>query len=102
MSLVRQHYTERQKFELHEERMALYSRDKGICQFCGLPVGINEFQVAHRIAQTKTNYHRFGKAVIDSQTNKAVTHPGRCNDGMNCGFNPAKCREIVEQVEALK
>ena len=102
MSFVHHHYTERQKFDLHEERLALYSRDQGICQFCGLPVGINEFQVAHRIAQTKTNYRKFGKTVIDSPLNKAITHPGRCNDGMNCGFNPAKCQEIVSLVEATK
>jgi len=92
--------TDRQKLALHEERLSIYSRDGGICQACGLPVDINSFEVAHRIASTVSNTKRFGKQVIDSPHNKACTHRGRCNDALNCGFKPDKCAEIVALVQA--
>ena len=92
--------TERQRLELHEERLRIYARDHGICQACGEPVGINEFQVAHRIAATVCNIKRFGKKVVDHPLNKATTHSGACNDKMNCGFKPDKCREILEAIKA--
>lgn len=90
--------TERARFELYEERLRIYSRDGGICQACGEPVDINSFQVAHRIANTKANRSRWGTRVIDHPINKATTHPGRCNDAMNCGFNPSKAQAIADEI----
>ena len=89
---------ERKNFDIWEERVRLYSRDGGVCQACGDMVGINEFQVAHRIANTISNRKHYGDAIIDHPINKAITHPGRCNSAMNCGFKPDKCREIVEEI----
>lgn len=63
---------------------------------------INSFQVAHRIADTKCNRKRFGAEIIDHQLNKATTHAGKCNDAMNCGFNPAKCAAIVDAIKAVE
>ena len=89
---------ERRRLMQHEERLAIYYRDRGICQACGEPVDINEFQVAHKIAQTIANYKRWGRAVIDLPLNKATTHPGPCNDRMNCGMNPVECEKIARMV----
>lgn len=93
---------ERKRFEVYEERLRIYSRDGGICQSCGKPVGVNEFEVAHRIANTVMGRKRYGTEVIDHPLNKATTHRGRCNDAQNCGFNPEKCREIVEAIRESK
>ena len=93
---------ERKKLDLWEERLAIFSRDKGICQACHKPVSINEFQVSHKICSSVANYKRFGARVIDHPLNKATTHPGRCNDAMNCGFKPDKCREIVDAIASLE
>jgi hypothetical protein len=87
--------TDRQKLALHEERLAIYARDHGICQHCHKSVPIDAFEVAHRIANTKSNLKRFGVFVIDSPHNKATTHRGACNSGMNCGFRPDACAKIV-------
>ena len=84
---------------LYEERLAIYSRDGGICQACGNRVGVNEFEVAHLIANTKVNRKRFGSHIIDHRLNKATTHAGRCNSAMNIGNNPGKCAELVRQIE---
>lgn len=89
-------------YDLYEERIRIYVRDHGICQACGEPVDINIFQVAHKIANTLSNRKRFGDEVIDHPLNKATTHPGRCNDKMNCGFRPDECAEIVEAIRKAK
>jgi len=94
--------TERERMRLHEERLRIYVRDRGICKACGKPVDINGFQVAHRIANTVMNRKRFGDEVIDHVLNKATTHPGRCNDKMNCGFKPDECARIVEAIRLSK
>lgn len=90
--------TERKRFEIWEERIELYVRDKGICQSCNKPVGINNFEIAHCICKSKANRRKFGAHVINHPLNKRVTHPGRCNDAMNCGNNPAACAAIVRAI----
>jgi hypothetical protein len=94
--------TERQRLKLHEERIWMYNRDKGICQWCGQPLEFGNFEVAHRIANTVSNRKRYGADVVNSVHNKACTHRGRCNDGVNCGYKPDKCAEIVEMVKQDK
>lgn len=93
---------ERKRFYQHEDRMRIYLRDYGICQACGKPVGVNEFEVAHRIANTIANRKRYGDEVVDHPLNKATTHPGRCNSAMNCGFRPDDCMRIVEAIRKSK
>jgi len=93
---------ERKRFEQDEERLRIYARDHGICQACGEPVDVNAFEIAHRIANTIANRKRYGNEVIDHPLNKATTHPGRCNDAMNCGFRPDECRRIVDAIERSK
>jgi hypothetical protein len=94
--------TDRQKLALHEERLAIYERDNGICQHCGRPVNINQFEVAHRIANTVLNKKRFGKAIVDHPLNKAIAHPGGCNSGLNIGYRPADCAELVYRIKEAK
>jgi hypothetical protein len=91
--------TDRQKLAIHEERLAIYERDNGICQHCGRPVNINQFEVAHRICSSKLNIKRFGKAIIDHPLNKATAHPGGCNSGLNIGYRPADCAELVGRIK---
>lgn len=93
---------ERKRFEQHEERLRIYARDHGICQACGELVDVNAFEIAHRIANTVAGRKRYGDDIIDHQLNKATTHPGRCNDAVNCGFRPDDCRRIVEAILGSK
>ena len=82
-----------------DEREALYNRDGGRCQTCGKPVAFDGFELAHRIANTKVNRHRYGAAVVDHPLNKRVTCPGRCNSRQNCGGDPAACAAIVREIK---
>lgn len=85
------------------ERLQIYYRDGGICQYCGRPVGINEFQLAHRIARAKWAIKKYGLEVIEHPLNKATTHAGRCNDGMLISFKPVQREELVEKIrEAIR
>jgi len=92
---------ERKRFEQHEERLAIYTRDKGICQACGKFVDINSFEVAHKICSSVANYKRFGAKVIDHPLNKATTHRGRCNSSMNIGFNMIESNKLATKIRSL-
>ena len=89
---------ERARFETHEQRLAIYERDGGICQYCGLPVDINSFQVAHRIASTKWALAKWGREIIEHPLNKATTHPGACNDLIQVTNNPIAREELIDSI----
>jgi len=93
---------ERGKLRIHEERLSIYARDKGICQACGTPCASDAFQIAHRIANMKSNRKKWGAEIIDHPLNKAATHAGACNDAMNIGFNPMRCWELIEKILEAK
>jgi len=97
--------TQRQRFEISEQRIEIYTRDKGRCQSCGELVPFDCFEVAHRIADTVANRKRWGDEVVDHIMNKATTHRGKCNAAQNCGYNPMQSSalaELIHQVKELK
>lgn len=85
--------------DAQDDRMAIYIRDGGKCQGCGEPVPFDRMQLAHRIANTKTNRRIWGDQVIDSRANRCCVGSGRCNDRMNVGHKLDKCQEIAEQAK---
>ena len=88
--------------DTYDDRMAIYLRDRGICQGCGEPVPFDRMQLAHRIAKTKTNRRIWGDHVIDSRANRCVTGSLTCNARMNVGHKLDKCQEIAEQAKGEK
>ena len=80
----------------------MYIRDRHTCCNCGLSIGRwRTPQRAHRIANTKTNRKKYGKAVIDHIDNWASVCSLRCNDAMNIGNNPVKCDKLVLHIRKL-
>lgn len=90
---------ERDRFETHEKRLAIYARDCGICQYCGRPVDINSFTVAHRIARSKWAVAKYGREIIEHPLNKACTHPGACNDLIQCTNRPVERENLVQVIK---
>jgi len=90
--------TSRQKLAQYEERLSIHARDHGICRTCKLPVSVDDFEVAHLIANTKANRAHWGNHVIDHPKNKATTHRGACNDGQNIGFNPMAAQALADEI----
>jgi len=91
---------ERARLESHEQRLAIYARDCGLCAYCGRPVDINSFTAAHRIARTKAMIHKYGHDVIEHPMNKACTHPGACNDLIQCTNRPVERENLVQVIRA--
>lgn len=91
----------RDRLALHEERLEIYGRDRGICQWCKLRVPIASFQIAHRIANTIANRKRWGTAIIDHKLNKATAHP-ECNSYLNIGNKPMECIKLRDSIVALE
>jgi 5-methylcytosine-specific restriction endonuclease McrA len=94
--------TERQQFEVLEQRAEIFKRDCYTCQHCGLSVfQYGTPQLAHLIAQTKANLKRYGKAVIHHPLNMASTCSLECNAAMNIGMNPGKVKALVREIESV-
>ncbi len=80
----------RRALELQDTRVRLYARQQGLCKACKQPISYTDCQLAHRIANTKTNRRVYGEEVVDHWMNKALTHAGNCNDSMNLGMRPVE------------
>jgi hypothetical protein len=89
---------ERSRLETHEQRLAIYERDGGLCVHCGHYVSINDFQVAHRIARTVWTLKKYGREIIEHPLNKACTHPGACNDAVLITFRPVERELLVDEI----
>jgi len=90
--------TERERLDVWEERLEIYNRDGGICQYCGKHVDINAFQVAHRIANVIWARKKYGGNVIDHVLNKACTHGGACNDLIQITHNQIEVEALVNRI----
>lgn len=90
----------RAALDREEERSAIYRRDGGRCQSCGKRLAWSEFTLAHRIAETRANIHRWGWDVINHPLNKCVTCPGGCNDAQNIGNDPGEREPLLDRIFA--
>lgn len=92
--------TERERVEALEQREEIFERDGYICQHCGLSIYQHGTpQLAHRIAQSKMNLKKYGKAVIHHPLNMASVCSLYCNDAMNIGMNPVKTEKLVRLIK---
>jgi 5-methylcytosine-specific restriction endonuclease McrA len=92
--------TERQSFDMQEQRQEIFRRDGYTCQNCG--GSIYQFgnpQLAHRISQGVANIKRYGKAVIHHPLNMASVCSLRCNDAQNIGFSTKQADELAEKIK---
>lgn len=92
--------TERDKFEIQEQRQAIFARDGYICQTCGYSIFRQGTpQLAHCIAQTKANIAKYGKEVIHHGLNQKSVCSLFCNDAQNIGNNPKATEALVEAIK---
>jgi hypothetical protein len=91
--------TERDVFELSEKKQAIINAQGGRCYNCGGPV--NQYtspQLAHRIAQTKSNLKKYGREIIHHPLNTPAVCCLACNDAVNIGFNPGETEKLVSEI----
>ena len=92
--------TERQSFDMQEQRQEIFKRDGYTCQNCGESIyRFGTQQIAHRIGQGKANVKRYGKEVIHHPLNMASVCSLRCNDAMNIGFSTKQADELAEKIK---
>ena len=80
-------------------RQYRYTIAGGRCEVCGKP--INEFgtpQIAHCIAQGKSNLARYGSFFVQHRLNFRAVCSLRCNDACNIGNNPAKVIMLLSDI----
>jgi hypothetical protein len=71
-----------------------YTIDAYECEHCTMP----GTQIAHRIAETKTNLAKYGVKVVNHFFNLVVTCSLYCNSRFNIGNNPRKCDALAELI----
>ncbi len=91
--------TERQKFEANEKKERIYYARGGVCEFCRKSVTLAECQLAHRIPKSKMFLKMFGKEVIHSADNLALTCSLKCNASVNIGSNPGAITKLLGEIE---
>ena len=92
--------TERQSFDMQEQRQEIFKRDGYTCQACGESIyRFGTMQLAHRISQSVMNVKRYGKEVIHHPLNMASVCSLRCNDAMNIGFSTKQADELAEKIK---
>lgn len=98
MSLSGRSYSERERLGIYEERIAMYNECRGICAYCGKRVGMDEFQIAHKIPNSPTWLKKYGKEIIDHKLNKCVTHRGACNDLVQVTNKVVEREELIDRI----
>ena len=96
--------TEKRAEFLAAQRRELFIRQFGRCASCGAQHRTSsDMELAHKVAETKPNIHRWGIPRIDNVRNKALvcreTVGGRsCNDRMSIGNNPMAAEALMESI----
>lgn len=94
-------YARKDSLTLWFETQEIIKRHKERCIECGGHMEqYGAPQMAHLIAQGKTNYSRFGAAIIEHPLNRVPTCCLYCNGRQNIGNNPGKCRALLEDIRA--
>jgi len=94
--------TPRQSLEASEQKEQIFRDADYRCEVCGKSVyAYGTPQLAHRIAQTKSNIKRYGIQVIHNQLNLAPVCSLRCNDKCNIGNRPEQVKELVRKINAV-
>ena len=91
--------TEREAFETEEQKRRIIALAGGWCMYpgCMKPA----IFLAHRIAQTKANIKKYGKAVIHHERNLVpVCEIPAHNDYFNIGNRPLDVSCLVEAIKA--
>ena len=95
--------TARARFDANERREELFALAYYTCKVCGHPLHWQgTAQLAHRIAQTKSNIQRYGAHVVHHDKNLVPVCSLRCNDACNIGFNPVAAQELADEINNLK
>lgn len=86
--------TEREK----EERLARYNSAGYMCEVCGKPVMLGQGQIAHCIADTKTNNAKYGYFFIQHRLNYRCVCSLECNQACNIGYNEGEVLKLLADI----
>ena len=76
----------------------------GICEHCGAPMpDVNKSQLAHILAQTKTNIKKYGISVIHHPENLKLVCGLKCNAAVmiNTATRPQEADAHAEMIRAI-
>lgn len=90
--------TERERFDFQEQRQRVFARDRWTCVNCGEPImRYGTPQLAHRVAKSRANIGKYGKAAIHHADNLASVCSLRCNSAVL--INGEAGRELMRDIQ---
>lgn len=90
-----------EQIKIQELKYLKYIEQGGNCAFCGEPFLSYEYgELAHILPQRNWILKKYGKEIIHHKLNLKLTHPGRCNSGVQ--MSPNKTRLVAAHVAMIK
>ena len=80
------------------ERVARYNMASGLCEICGKSLAQGQMQIAHCIADTKTNNAKYGSFFVQHRLNYRAVCSLKCNDACNIGFNKGEVLKLLADI----
>jgi hypothetical protein len=91
--------TEREKFNIHENKIRILNRDFYTCQYPGC--NNKAIYLAHKICSSKDNLKKYGKEIIHNDKNLvSVCEIQSHNDWFNISFNEGKVKDILNEINS--
>lgn len=97
--------SERRRDYLQQQRERIFEAQAGRCATCGrIHRDSSTMQLAHKVADTKANRKRWGKANIDHDWNKAMVCSEMlggvsCNDAQNMAGRPVSADRLMAAIQ---
>ena len=93
--------TEKQAFEIQENRLAIFQRDNWRCTVCGEHILQTDKhpQLAHLIPKTKPNIKKYSGEVIHHKYNLKTVCSLKCNSAVNIGHKPILINSLVKRIQ---
>ncbi len=80
-------------------RLYVFNKAGNKCEVCGKRLTPQTGQVAHRMAKSKVNLKKYGKAIINHPFNLRATCSLRCNSAVLIDNKPIEKEQLVNVIE---
>lgn len=97
--------TEREKFDIAETKLEVFSRDIWTCRYCGHSIYKHGSpQMAHGISKSKANLKKYGPEIVHSIHNLYSACSLSCNAALAVGKSreDAEVKRITKVIEEEK
>ena len=91
--------TQREKYNISEQRLKIFDRDNWLCMVCGEPILLyGTPQLAHKIKQSKYYLEKYGEHIIHHEDNMLSVCSLECNSKVDLGSDQKQIDELAQRI----